>query len=110
MKYRIHPAAEQEAEQAAEWYGERAPALAIEFARQHQLAIDWIIQSPRRYPLAEDAPEGVECRNMTHLGRFPYRIVYAIFGDEIYFVAAAHHHQRPGYWHTRLTDSPPEVP
>lgn len=29
MKYRIHPAAEQEAECAAEWYGEQVPTLAL---------------------------------------------------------------------------------
>jgi toxin ParE1/3/4 len=108
MKYRIHPDAAAEAEHAVDWYGERVPALGIEFARQHQLAIDWIVADPRMYPLAEDAPEGVECRNMGRLGRFPYRVVYAVFGDEIYFVAVAHHHQRPGYWQQRLTDPPPE--
>lgn len=109
MKYRIHPDAEREAEHAAEWYGERVSTLAIEFARQHQLAIDWILDTPQRYPMAEDAPEGVECRNMSRLGRFPYRIVYAVFGDEILFVAVTHHHQRPGYWHDRITDAPPEA-
>ena len=109
MKYRVHPEAEQEAEHAAEWYGTRVPALAIEFARAHQLAIDWILESPQRYPLAEDAPPGVECRNMGRLGRFPYRIVYAVFEDEIDIVAVAHHHQRPGYWHTRLADPQPET-
>ncbi len=104
MNYRIHPAAEREAENAAEWYAVQVPTLAIEFARQHQLAIDWILESPTMYPLAEDAPEGIECRNIGHLGRFPYRVVYAIVGEEILFLAVAHHRQRPGYWHERVTD------
>lgn len=103
MKYRVHPDAEQEAEHAADWYGERVPALAIEFARSHLLAIQWILESPQMYPLAEDSPDGIECRNVISLGRFPYRIVYAVFDDEIYFAAVAHHHQKPGYWHHRLT-------
>ena len=81
MNYRIHPAAEREAENAAEWYAVQVPTLAIEFARQHQLAIDWIIESPTMYPLAEDAPEGIECRNIGRLGRFPYRVIYAIAWD-----------------------------
>lgn len=108
MKYRIHPAAEQEAEEAAEWYGVQVPALAVEFARQYALAVDWIAEKPRMYAPAEDGPPGVECRNLTHLGRFPYRVVYAIVGDEIFIVAVAHHNRRPGYWRDRVTDPPPE--
>jgi plasmid stabilization system protein ParE len=102
MKYRTHPAAEQEAEDAAEWYAARSPALGIEFARQYALAVDWIIDRPQTYPLAEDRPPGVECRNLVRLGRFPYRVVYAVVGDEIYFVAVAHHHRKPAYWQDRL--------
>ncbi len=61
------------------------------------------------YSLAEDGPEGVECRNLIRLGRFPYRIVYALFDEEIYFVAVAHHRQRPGYWQNRISDHPAEA-
>lgn len=105
MKYRIHPAAEREAEDAAEWYGVLAAALAIEFARQYALAVDWILASPRTYSPADDGPPGVECRNLLHLGRFPYRVVYALVGDEVYFVAVAHHSQRPGYRRDRIADT-----
>jgi toxin ParE1/3/4 len=109
VKYRIHPAAEQEAEEAADWYGAQVPTLAIEFARQYAQAIDTIVEKPQMYAVAEDAPPGIECRNLLRLGRFPYRIVYATFGDEIYIVAVAHHNRRPGYWQTRLGDPLPET-
>ena len=104
MKYRIHPEAEQEAEEAAEWYGAREPQLAIEFARQFSLMIDDIYENPRRYAIAEDSPIEVDCRNVLHLGRFPYRIIYALVDDEIFIVAVAHHSRRPRYWHDRLND------
>jgi plasmid stabilization system protein ParE len=109
VKYRIHPAAEEEAEEAAEWYGARSPALAVEFARDYAQAIDSIVEKPQMYAIAEDAPPGVECRNKLRLGRFPYRIVYAIFGDEIYVIAVAHHNRRPRYWHSRVTDPASEA-
>ena len=83
MNYRIHPAAQHEADEAADWYGERVPALAVEFARQYVMLIDTILESPRMFPPADDAPAGVECRNVTQLGRFPYRIVYALFGEAL---------------------------
>ena len=109
MNYRIHPEAEQEAQDAAEWYGAQVPTLAVEFARQYSLAIDWIVENPKMYALAEDGPPDIECRNMLRMGRFPYRVVYALFGDEIYFVAVAHQSRRPGYWQNRLTDPPPQA-
>jgi plasmid stabilization system protein ParE len=110
MNYRIHPAAQHEADGAADWYGERVPALAVEFARQYVMLIDTILESPRMFPPADDAPAGVECRNASRLGRFPYRIVYALVGEDVYVVAVAHHHRRPGYWRDRLTQPDPGAP
>jgi plasmid stabilization system protein ParE len=104
MKFRIHPEAQEEADRAADWYGEREGPLGIEFARIHSLMIRDIYLNPRRYAIAEDSPEGTECRNVLHLGRFPYRIVYALVDDDILIVAVAHHRQRPQYWIDRLND------
>jgi hypothetical protein len=104
MKFRIHPEALQEADSTAEWYGARDGRLGIEFSRVYSMLVRDIYLNPRRYALAEDSPEGVECRNVVHIGRFPYRIVYALFDDDIFIVAVAHHHQRPQYWLDRLDD------
>jgi len=109
MKYRIHPAAEQEADEAAEWYGTRIQTLAVEFARQYQMVIDTIAEKPQMYALAEDAPPGIECRNTLRVGRFPYRIVYALIDGDILIAAVAHHGRRPGYWQNRLPDPLPEA-
>lgn len=109
MKFRIHPAAEEEAEDAAEWYGARIPTLGIEFARSHVQAIDSIVENPQIYPVAEDTPADVECRNMLQLGRFPYLIVEDGVDDAIYILAVAHRNRRPGYWKNRVTDTPPEA-
>jgi plasmid stabilization system protein ParE len=35
------------------------------------------------------------------LRRFPYSIVYCVFGDVLRVVALAHHKRRPGYWRGR---------
>jgi hypothetical protein len=37
-----------------------------------------------------------------HLGKFPYRLVYAVRGGEILVLAYAHESRRPGYWAHRL--------
>jgi plasmid stabilization system protein ParE len=102
MRFVIHPAAEQEADDAADWYEREDLALALEFARSYRTMIDDVFVHPRQYPEAEDAPEGYECRNVVRVGRFPYRIVYAMVGDDIFVLAVAHHHRRPGYWQYRV--------
>lgn len=101
-EYLVHPEAEQEADDAAKWYAARSPNLGIEFARQYALAVEWISDNPRMFPLAEDAPSGVECRNMIRLGRFPYRVVYAIIENSLFIIAVAHTSRRPGYWQDRV--------
>jgi toxin ParE1/3/4 len=34
--------------------------------------------------------------------RFPYSIVFIDYKDDLWVVAFAHHHRRPGYWRERL--------
>ena len=102
MKYAIHPEAELEANEAMEWYGEADPSLAIEFSRVYLMAIEEISRNPRRYPLAEDSPLTHECRNLTHVGRFPYRVVFALKDDRVLVLAVAHHRRKPKYWNYRV--------
>ena len=75
MKYRIHPAAEQEAEEAAEWYGAQVPSLAW---GSGALAQPWNPSSSTDHAIAEDDASVSVGTNTT---RF-HRIVYAIFGDD----------------------------
>jgi hypothetical protein len=77
-------------------------SLSLEFARSYRAAIDDILVHPRRYPEVEDGPAEYECRNVIQVGRFPYRVVYAVVGDDIFILAVAHHHRRPGYWKYRV--------
>lgn len=103
MEYLIHPEAEKEAEDATTWHGEQDPVVGLEFARTYRAAIDDIAIHPRRYALTEDGPADRECRNVIQLGRFPYRIVYAIVEENILVLAVAHHRRKPDYWVRRLT-------
>jgi len=72
MKYRIHPEAELEAGEAADWYGEEDPSLGIEFSRMYMDAVDEVLENPRRFPIAEDGLPSHECRNVIQIGRFPF--------------------------------------
>jgi len=40
------------------------------------------------------------------VNRFPYGIIYAVRGDEIYVIAVMHLHRKPGYWKVRRSAQP----
>lgn len=104
MKFVTHPEADREIDAAADYYESEQAGLGRRFLVALRLGYDQILENPRLYPLAEDAPDGVDCRNKGRLGRFPFRIVYTVLVAEILIVAVAHHRQRPGYWHDRVTE------
>jgi plasmid stabilization system protein ParE len=96
MRYSLHPEAEEDLREAAEFYRERAggsfsQSLLTEFERSaglllHHPGIGAIWRhGKRRFPLR----------------RFPYSVIYAIVGEEIRILAVAHHSRRPGYWRGR---------
>jgi plasmid stabilization system protein ParE len=50
---RIHPAAFDEAEAAAEWYGNRSPGAAEAFLKELDQTIDLISEDPEQYKSQE---------------------------------------------------------
>lgn len=50
---RIHPAAAEEAETAAEWYAKRSRRTAERFLDEFDRAVDQISRSPEHFPLHE---------------------------------------------------------
>ena len=88
----LHPGAEADLRDAAEYYRERADSalsqvLFTEFERSMQLLV--------RHPLVGVLwPHGKRCL-------FPYSVIYAVAGEEIRVLAVAHHSRRPGYWRKR---------
>jgi toxin ParE1/3/4 len=105
MAVNILPAAEAEAGDAAVGLENARRGIGFDFSRAYDEALAEIAADPRRYPPAEDAPEGMDVRYY-YLARFHYRIVYALLPGEILVVAVAHTSRRPGYWLTRLTREP----
>lgn len=96
MKYSLHPEAEDDLREAAEFYRERAgnalsQALFTEFERSMEL----LLQHPGLGALwRRDKRRYV----MQH---FPFSLVYIVSGEEIRILAVAHHSRRPGYWRSR---------
>lgn len=92
----FHPEAEREYLSSLAWYQERSLTAALNFESQFQQAISNIGEAPERWPIYRFNSR----RYLLH--QFPFFIVYRIFSSEIFVIAVAHGHRRPGYWRTRL--------
>lgn len=97
---RLHPAAAQEAVEAAAWYELQRPGLGAEFASALEAALDLL--EGEAFPLVP-APGAAAKRGAMRLilRRFPFAIVVVDQGNEILVLAVAHHSRRPGYWRDR---------
>ena len=96
MRYDFHPDALQEYRQAATWYAEREPRVALEFVEAIEDAIKRILESPTRWRVIEEDIR----RCLTHV--FPYAILYTIEQDYLLIVAVMHFSREPNYWKHRL--------
>ncbi len=88
--------AEQEMNDAADYYEDQSPALGIDFLREVQKAVRQILDYPMSSPIKRD---DVRVR---FLNRFPYGVLYRIHHETIVIIAVMHQHRRPDYWIDRL--------
>ena len=97
----VHPAAEDEASEAALYYEAISSHLADAFADEYDAAVARVLASPRMNSPTEDGPEGYELRDVL-FRRFPYRLVVWLYEDSTRILAVAHLSRKPGYWKHRI--------
>ena len=95
----FHPEAQDEFDDAANYYDRQQPGLGDEFRDEVDLAIHRIQVAPRAAGLYPGTP----CRKKL-VDRFDYKLVYLELDDRILLLAAHHNRRRPGYWLPRLAD------
>jgi|SRR5579872_4318119 len=93
---RFHPDANREYLSSLEWYRERSLAAALDFESEFVEAVLAIAKAPERWPIYLS-----DCRRYV-LRQFPFSIVYHVTGGELFVLAVAHVHRKPGYWAGRL--------
>jgi hypothetical protein len=101
MKLEIHPAVEDEAQDAALGYDQKKPGLGDEFMDELSDALDQVLAHPLRFPVVH-VIKGRDFRRFL-LSRFPYSVVYETDGHWIHIFAVAHTARKPGYWANRTT-------
>ena len=96
MRYSIHPEAQGDLRDAAEFYRERAGnTLSQSFLAEFEQGIETLLQHPGLGRLWRND------KRRYRLKRFAYSLVYAVSGEDIRIFAVAHHNRRPGYWRGR---------
>ncbi len=98
MTYWLHPEAEAELGEAADYYARHASlAVAEAFLAEFERVRDLLVENPLR------GPQGEYGLRVYHFDRFPYTVIYELderLGLQIH--AIAHQHREPGYWARRV--------
>ncbi len=100
-RVRVIEQAAQEALEAAAWYESQRVGLGSDFQRGIEAALE--VMALDVVPLVPvSGVAAFKGAKRLVLRRFPYDLIVKDLGDELVFVAFAHHSRRPGYWLRRI--------
>lgn len=96
MRIRFAEAANNELNDACDWFERQQSGLGERFRIDVREATLLIAKAPLLFPLElEDVRRYV-------MNRFSYILRYVLRGDEVWILAVSHQHRRPDYWVERL--------
>lgn len=96
MNYWLHPEAQEDLREAAEFYREQAgTSLSQAFLEEFEHSIGLLLQYPRLGAIWRHGKRRLLTR------RFPFSIIYTVVGDQVRILAVVHHSRRPGHWRSR---------
>jgi len=95
MSFSFHPEAEEEFNEAIEYYEGIASGLGYDFALEVHSAIKRSVGFPKAWPVLE----GDIRRSLVR--RFSYGVLYSEEQNGIYIVAVMNLHREPAYWKSR---------
>ena len=96
MIYWLHPEAQEDPREAAEFYRDKAgTALSLALLAEFERSAGLLLQHPGLGRLWRHGKRRLVMK------RFRYALIYSVVGDQIRILAIAHHSRRPGYWRRR---------
>ena len=95
MSFSFHPDAEEEFNEAIEYYEDIDSELGYDFALEVLATIKRSVEFPKAWPVLE----GDIRRSLVR--RFPYGVLYSEEQDGIFIIAIMSLHREPGYWKNR---------
>ena len=93
--------AEDELIEAEKWYERQRRGLGREFRTAIDEGMERLLKAPLAASPIVNLPPSIGARRVL-VKRFTYSIVFIEHGEDLWVVAFAHHHRRPGYWRERL--------
>ncbi len=87
--------AEEELDEAIEFYNKVSKELASDVFHKFLKAVDEITNNPSRNIQLKKG------YRKTNLKRFPFKIIYKFENEIVTIVAFAHHKRKPNYWRKR---------
>ncbi len=96
MNFSFHPEAEEEFNDAIDYYEGIMPELGYDFALEVYSAIQRSVEFPKAWTVLE----GDVRRSL--VSRFPYGVLYSEETGCIFIVAVMDLHRKPGYWKHRM--------
>ncbi|MFA6121237.1 MAG: type II toxin-antitoxin system RelE/ParE family toxin [Sideroxydans sp.] len=92
MQIRFAQAANDELNDACDWFNQQQVGLGERFRHDVREAALLIAKAPLLFPVElEDVRRFV-------MNRFPYTLRYVVRGEEVWILAVSHQHRRPDYW------------
>ena len=95
MNFSFHPEAEEEFNQAIDYYNDVEQGLGDDFAYEIYTSIRRVVEFPKAWPVLED-----EVRRSL-VKRFPYGVIYSEEQNGIFILAVMNLHRDPDYWKDR---------
>lgn len=96
MRVTLHPAAQRDIEEAAEFYERQgSPALAARFVAEFKRLSGLLLQHPG---IGSPRPRG---RRGFSMNVFPYTVIYASSAEGIHILVVKHDKRRPGHGSAR---------
>ncbi len=95
--FRLLAAAEDEANEAFDWYESERPGLGDEFRGEVKLALTRIFSGPLQFEIVHRS----DIRR-ARIHRFPFSIFFKLENDSILILAIFHDKRDPAIWHGRI--------
>lgn len=108
-RYRYHPAAERELDEAIEHGEAELPGRGLRLEHQVGRVVLRLRQSPRSAPIWPGLDSAYEVRR-AKVRRHPFLVVYMVHSDQLVILAVAHTKKKPGYWASRIDNAPRTTP
>jgi len=103
LEFVAHPEAVAELEADVLWYESRSDGLGERYRANVNDVIRDLLTWPNSGPVWPDAHPTLTVRSFG-VTDFPYRVVYAVRGTELFVAAFAHSKRKPGYWRHRFDE------